>query len=463
MYERKTAQNKASVIRRLVNLKYRDGRSVTKHLSDFQGLINLLTNMKMVLDDELQALVLLSSLPDSWDTLVVSLSNSAPQGVLTLDIVKDSMFNEEARRKEQGVIAESEALVSEYRGRTNNRKFHRRDKSKGRSRDGSRGRSKIRKDLECYHCGGIGHMKRECRLFKREQDRGNEKSDARHTTATTSDGNEAGRSQILGVPYLFIGSLIFTIFPNMSAIVPDLGIVWATRVASRRNIPVASLWPMSASVISEREDDEVLADLDFPTELNGDGLKMLKIKLEIVRSICKAQYLVSSSVYELEPEVFDNQKAKFDLPIYPFGPSIPYFELSKSPPTNHNYLYNWLDSQPRHSVLYISLGSFLSVSKAQMDEIVAGVQNSDARFLWVARGDASKLKDGDKGLVVSWCDQLWVLCHDSIGDQIPNAKKIVEDWKIGYRVLKKKVGATEHEHLVTREEIAEFVQRIMDL
>ncbi|KAI5327124.1 hypothetical protein L3X38_026520 [Prunus dulcis] len=190
MYERKTAQNKASVIRRLVNLKYRDGRSVTEHLSDFQGLINLLTNMKMVLDDELQALVLLSSLPDSWDTLVVSLSNSAPQGVLTLDIVKDSMFNEEARRKEQGVVAESEALVSEYRGRPNNRKFHRRDKSKGRSRDGSRGRSKTRKDLECYHCGGIGHMKRGCRLFKREQDRGNEKSDAGHTTATTSDGNE---------------------------------------------------------------------------------------------------------------------------------------------------------------------------------------------------------------------------------------------------------------------------------
>ncbi|CAL2254439.1 unnamed protein product [Prunus armeniaca] len=190
MYERKTAQNKASVIRRLVNLKYRDGRSVTEHLSDFQGLINLLMNMKMVLDDELQALVLLSSLPDSWDTLVVSLSNSAPQGVLTLDIVKDSMFNEEARRKEQSVVAESEALVSEYRGRTNNRKFHRRDKSKVRSRDGSRGRSKTRKDLECYHCGGIGHMKRECRLFKREQDRGNEKSDARHTTATTSGGNE---------------------------------------------------------------------------------------------------------------------------------------------------------------------------------------------------------------------------------------------------------------------------------
>ncbi|CAL8167682.1 unnamed protein product [Prunus armeniaca] len=33
-------------------------------------------------------------------------------------------------------------------------------------------------------------MKRECRLFKREQDRGKEKSNAKHTTATTSGGNE---------------------------------------------------------------------------------------------------------------------------------------------------------------------------------------------------------------------------------------------------------------------------------
>ena len=31
MYERKTAQNKASLIRRLVNLTYKDGRSVSKH------------------------------------------------------------------------------------------------------------------------------------------------------------------------------------------------------------------------------------------------------------------------------------------------------------------------------------------------------------------------------------------------------------------------------------------------
>ena len=58
---------------------------------------SLSPSMKLIIDDELQALLLLSSLPDSWETLVVSLSNSAPNGVLQLAIVKDSLFNEETR------------------------------------------------------------------------------------------------------------------------------------------------------------------------------------------------------------------------------------------------------------------------------------------------------------------------------------------------------------------------------
>lgn len=100
MYGRKTTQNKGFVIWRLVNLKYQDTRSVSEHLSEFQGSVNQLTDMKMMLEDELQALLLISSLPDNWDTIVISLSNSTPRRILTLSIGKDSMFNEDARRKE---------------------------------------------------------------------------------------------------------------------------------------------------------------------------------------------------------------------------------------------------------------------------------------------------------------------------------------------------------------------------
>ena len=61
-----------------------------------------MVTMKLIIDDEFQDLLLLSFLPDSWDTLVVSLSNFAPNGIQQLTMVKGSLFNEETRRKGMG-------------------------------------------------------------------------------------------------------------------------------------------------------------------------------------------------------------------------------------------------------------------------------------------------------------------------------------------------------------------------
>lgn len=67
IYKQPTVQNKVNLMKGLVKL----GHSITKHISDFQGLVDQLTALKIILDDELQVLLLLSSLLDSWETLVV--------------------------------------------------------------------------------------------------------------------------------------------------------------------------------------------------------------------------------------------------------------------------------------------------------------------------------------------------------------------------------------------------------
>ena len=85
-----------------MNLKYREGGSISEHLNEMKSIVYQLANMKMTLDDELQALLLLSSLPDSWETLVVSLSNSTPDGKLTIANVSSSLLDEETRRKASG-------------------------------------------------------------------------------------------------------------------------------------------------------------------------------------------------------------------------------------------------------------------------------------------------------------------------------------------------------------------------
>lgn len=67
--EKNTSKNKDVIIKKLVNLKYRERRSMTEHTSEYQGLVNQLTTMQMMLADEMQALLLLSSLLDSQGTL----------------------------------------------------------------------------------------------------------------------------------------------------------------------------------------------------------------------------------------------------------------------------------------------------------------------------------------------------------------------------------------------------------
>ena len=104
--------------------------------------------MKMNIDDEMQASLLLNSLPDSWETLVVTVSNSAPNGILTMEIVRDSLLNEEARRKEKGESSFGE-LVTKKQGKWE--KQERRGRSQSRNPHGSRGRSKSRKNIKCYH------------------------------------------------------------------------------------------------------------------------------------------------------------------------------------------------------------------------------------------------------------------------------------------------------------------------
>ena len=150
-----------------MNLKYKDSNSVAKHLNNFQGLLNELSTMKLELDDEVQTLLLLSSLPDSWETLVVSLSNLALNGVIIVNMVKDYLFNEETKRKELGISSNTEALVTERQERSKSRK-----PSSDYNRDKSREKSKSRKKIKCFYCGKLGHINRECRKFRREQFKG---------------------------------------------------------------------------------------------------------------------------------------------------------------------------------------------------------------------------------------------------------------------------------------------------
>lgn len=151
----------------------------------------------------------------------------------------------------------------------------------------------------------------------------------------------------------------------------------------------------------------------------------------------------------------------------------------------------WLETKPQQSVVYISFGSMVSLTAEQMEEIALALKDSSLDFLWVVReSQQEKLPNWfmdstkQKGLVVSWCNQLEVLEHPAVGcfvthcgwnstleglslgvpmigvpqwaDQLTDAKYIEEVWGIGVRAKEDEKG------IVRKEEILKCFKEVME-
>ena len=86
----------------MFSLKYHYGSPMTDDLNNFLGIMNQLSSMGIKFDEEIQDLLLLGSLPDSWETFRTSLSNYALDCVISMDSAKSSVLNKEMRKKTQG-------------------------------------------------------------------------------------------------------------------------------------------------------------------------------------------------------------------------------------------------------------------------------------------------------------------------------------------------------------------------
>ncbi|KAK4349519.1 hypothetical protein RND71_032274 [Anisodus tanguticus] len=215
----------------------------------------------------------------------------------------------------------------------------------------------------------------------------------------------------------------------------------------------------------------------------------------------KADWILINSFYELEKEVIDWMANIY--PMKTIGPTIPSMYLDKRLPDDKEYgmslfkpmaneCLNWLNRQPISSVVYVSFGSMAKLEAEQMEELAWGLKNSNKNFLWVVRStEEPKLPKNfldelasEKGLVVSWCPQLQVLEHKSIGcflthcgwnstleaislgvpmvtmpqwsDQPTNTKLVQDVWEMGIKAKQDEKG------IVRREVIEECIKLVME-
>ncbi|KAJ8449682.1 hypothetical protein Cgig2_001338 [Carnegiea gigantea] len=334
----------------------------------------------------------------------------------------------------------------------------------------------------------------------------------------------------------------------VTCLVYTLLLPWAAEVARGLNVPSALLWIQPATVfdvyyyyfneyndvISECEKDPswCLKLPNLPFELKARDLPSFLLPSNSYSYTCALLPSFKEQMEELEKEekatilvnTFEALEAdmlrsieKFQL--IPIGPLLPSAFLDGKDPLDKSFggdlfqrskdgdYMEWLNSQEKSSVIYVSFGSLSVLSKPQMEELARALIQTRRPFLWVIREKETKEKEKQdqetkqaeeeeeelscmgelkqQGLIVPWCSQVEVLSHPSIGcfvthcgwnstlesltsgvpmvafpqwtDQTTNAKLVQDVWKTGVRVK-----PSEEDGLVKSEELGRCLEVVME-
>nr|GMD00477.1 7-deoxyloganetic acid glucosyltransferase-like [Ipomoea batatas] len=231
--------------------------------------------------------------------------------------------------------------------------------------------------------------------------------------------------------------------------------------------------------------EDFLRRCDLPTFCQVDDLSAPSF--QFVRSETKHPRtigLILNTFEDLEKPMLDHIRTRVPN-LYAIGPFHAHLRAKLEAQSIKQYInlqeeedrscMEWLDRQPDKSVIYVSLGSLITVSRETLMELWHGLVNSGQRFLWVIR--RGSITDGDGGeqfvaeikekitetaYIVGWAPQKEVLSHRAVGgflthsgwnstlesiicgvpmicwphfaDQPVNARMVESVWKLGVNI-----------------------------
>ena len=186
LYEVKSLHNRIFLKRKLYTLRMSESTSVTDHINNLNTLFAQLTASDFNIVENERAELLLQSLPDSYDQLIINITNNNIVGRLSFDDVAGAVLEEESRRKNKEDRLENskqaEALTM-MRGRSM-------EHGSSGSQNHGRSKSRRRKNFKCYNCGMRGHLKKDCWQNKKNGGKNSEASTSQGCVANTSENGE---------------------------------------------------------------------------------------------------------------------------------------------------------------------------------------------------------------------------------------------------------------------------------
>ncbi|KAJ4730101.1 Retrovirus-related Pol polyprotein from transposon TNT 1-94 [Melia azedarach] len=162
LYMTKSLTNKLLLKQRLFSLRMQEGIPLRDHLDQLNTILLELRNIDVKVEDEDAALILLVSLPLSYENFVQSFI--VGKDIVSLEEVRSSLHTRELRHKATGTGADNQAagLVAS-----------------GSYGHGNSGKKKFKKPVSkgpkpndvCNYCKEKGHWKSDCPKKKRQQDK----------------------------------------------------------------------------------------------------------------------------------------------------------------------------------------------------------------------------------------------------------------------------------------------------
>ena len=150
-HQKSTLFSKVILLKKVCKTRYNEDENISEHITKMDSYFDRLNVMGEKVSDTLKLSFLLSSLPDSYDTVVMSLETRS-ENDLTYKMVKDRLYEEFERRKNK----DEDNCYSEKVYKTG--KFFKK---------------------KCAHCGKLGHLKNECFFLNNKNENFNSRNSSK--------------------------------------------------------------------------------------------------------------------------------------------------------------------------------------------------------------------------------------------------------------------------------------------
>lgn len=257
-------------------------------------------------------------------------------------------------------------------------------------------------------------------------------------------------------------------------IISDILMLWTLQIGEKYGIrrvlfntcgafALTLLYSVSSSLSKnalQKEGDIIILSMNLPSPLRFNKNEIASnffepdmsnplqhFVIRCLQSLSQGWGMLINTFEDLEPVHLRHMRSLTGKPILSIGPVLPPIFAGKTcrgkmADISEDELVRWLDSQRRHSVVYVSFGSQAVLSERQTVALARGLEASGQPFVWAIKcppklepttaaadtaaadgiqaylphGFEDRMKNKELGLIIwGWAPQLLILSHPSVG------------------------------------------------